>query len=275
VISLEGFIDIHLHTSPDVRPRKLDDLQTARAAAKAKMRAIVIKSHVTLTADRAAIANTVVQNIEVFGSLTLNDHVGGLNPLAVEAAVQMGAKIIWLPTISAANHRRYHHQEGGIIIQIDDKETARRLSLIIETLRDNDVILGTGHISGQETKDVVTFARAMGLKKLLITHPEVPWIAMSVAEQAELQAKGAWFERCFASTLPIGGGVPLERIAQSIREVGVETTIISTDFGAQSIAAPTDGYRQYLTALSAQGFGEDQLRRMGIQNPAQWLKLDL
>ena len=274
MISLEGFIDIHIHTAPDIRERKLDDLQIAQLSAKEKMRAIVLKSHITLTADRAAIANKVVEGIQIFGSLVLNDHVGGLNPLAVDSAIQLGAKIIWLPTISAKNHRRYHHEEGGIAIRTDDRVTMNKLSEIIEIVRDSDVILGSGHISKQEILIVAELSERIGLKKLLITHPEVPWINMSDAEQAEIRAKGAWFERCFASTLPIGGGVPVTTIVRSIKEIGVDSTIISTDFGAKSIAVSTEGYRQYLIALSAHGFSELQLRTMGIKNAARWLNLN-
>src|SRR5262245_32349398 len=84
---LRGVIDMHLHCAPDVEPRLADDIQTTRAAAEAGMRAIVFKSHVTQTADRATIAERVVGNIRVFGGLTLNYPVGGLNPAAVELAL--------------------------------------------------------------------------------------------------------------------------------------------------------------------------------------------
>ena len=42
--------------------------------------------------------------MQILGSVTLNDAVGGLNPFAVEAALDLGARVIWMPTISAQNH---------------------------------------------------------------------------------------------------------------------------------------------------------------------------
>ncbi len=41
--------------------------------------------------------------IRAYGALTLNHSVGGLNPVAVEIAGRSGAKIVWMPTVDAAN----------------------------------------------------------------------------------------------------------------------------------------------------------------------------
>ncbi len=120
-IDLTGLIDQHIHSGPDVWPRFADDVETVRMAAEAGMRALLLKSHVTLTADRAAIAEKVVgRGIRVFGALALNTQVGGLNPAAAEAALTLGAREIWMPTQDAANHRRWEGRPGGITI-LDDK----------------------------------------------------------------------------------------------------------------------------------------------------------
>src|SRR5512133_3370346 len=110
-IDLTGRIDLHIHSAPDIWPRKMDDLELARAAAGRGMRAILIKSHWTLTADRAYLVEQVVPGIRVFGGLALNDTVGGFNPSAVEAALQMGAAQIWMPTMDSAAAK-----EGGLTI---------------------------------------------------------------------------------------------------------------------------------------------------------------
>ena len=43
-------------------------------------------------------------NFTMFVSVTLNKVIGGINPLAVETALKLGAKVVWLPTQSAKNH---------------------------------------------------------------------------------------------------------------------------------------------------------------------------
>ncbi len=63
---------MHIHSAPDIQPRYGDDIEIARQAERAGMRAILLKSHVTLTADRAAIAAKVVGRLRVFGGLVLN-----------------------------------------------------------------------------------------------------------------------------------------------------------------------------------------------------------
>ena len=271
---LTGFIDIHLHTSPDVRPRKLDDLAAARQAASEKMKAIVLKNHVACTSGRAAVVSQILADVKVFGSIVLNEHIGGINPLAVDSAIKMGAKIVWLPTISAENHRRYHGEPGGILISQDEPDIINRLSEIIELMRDADRVLATGHISADEISIVVNLSKEMGLKKCIVTHPEVPWIDMSIDQQVALRERGAFFERCYASTMKIGGGVPITSISEAIFKVGCETTIISTDFGADVLDAPIAGYKNFLKELEEQGLNRDQLKTMGIKNPSLMLGID-
>ena len=56
---LKGVIDLHIHSGPDLRERRLDDLQLMEAAVERGIRAIVIKSHHVPTVDRAALVNRV------------------------------------------------------------------------------------------------------------------------------------------------------------------------------------------------------------------------
>jgi hypothetical protein len=143
-IDLAGTIDLHLHTAPDVRPRKLDDLEAARQAAARGMRAILLKSHVTLTADRAALAESVVQGVRVFGGLALNEPVGGLNPAAVETALRLGAAQIWMPTQSAAAEP-HPIPEPGLTI-FGDQGLKPSVLDILRLIAEHDAILGTGHL---------------------------------------------------------------------------------------------------------------------------------
>src|SRR5688500_3275177 len=115
-VDLTGAIDLHLHTAPDVVPRKLDDVEAARQAAARGMRAILLKSHATLTAGRAELVERLVPDIRVFGGLALNDAVGGLNPAAVEAALKLGAVEIWMPTLSAKGDPRSHRTPGLSVV---------------------------------------------------------------------------------------------------------------------------------------------------------------
>ncbi len=81
---IAGAIDLHVHSGPDVFGRGFLDVEVARAAKRAGMRGLVLKNHVTSTADRAYLVMQQVPGLEVFGGIVLNGAVGGINPQAVE-----------------------------------------------------------------------------------------------------------------------------------------------------------------------------------------------
>jgi hypothetical protein len=99
-----GVIDTHVHAAPDVVPRSVTDRELVQAASRAGYRGLVLKSHVENTASRARLARELWwPEGEVFGGLVLNDHTsGGFNPTAVETALRLGSRVIWMPTLGAA-----------------------------------------------------------------------------------------------------------------------------------------------------------------------------
>src|SRR5258706_3100869 len=82
--TLSGAIDMHAHSDPDGVPRKIDAVDLARRAKERGMRAIVLKNHYEPTASLAYIVRKDVPGIEVFGGISLDLTVGGVNPAAVE-----------------------------------------------------------------------------------------------------------------------------------------------------------------------------------------------
>jgi len=268
---LTDVIDMHIHTAPDIVPRKLDDIGAARAAAHRGMRAIVLKSHVTLTADRATVAQRVVPEIEVYGGLCLNSQIGGLNPAAVEAALQMGARFISMPTKSAAN------QIGSTGISLLDEEGTLLPNIyeVLNLIAEADAILATGHIALTEIRAVLAAALEQKVRKCLITHVDHPLISMSLNEQVEWARKGVLLERCYLATLlPSEGGFTIPEFAARIRRVGPEYSVISTDLGQENNPFPTEGLAMFLARLETEGFTRAELDRMTKVNPARLLGLD-
>jgi hypothetical protein len=271
-ISLEGTVDLHIHAAPDIRARLMDDIELAREAAEAGMRAVLFKSHHTLTADRGAIAEKHVGGIRVFGGLVLNHAVGGLNPAAVEAALAFGAREIWMPTLDAANHRRAKGMGDGGITILGETDALRPAVLeILKLIAEQDVILGTGHLSVAEIKLLVKAARESGVKRILITHPELPIVNMPVVVQEELVGPDLFFERCLIVTTPGEGGLPLSTIARAIQRVGPETTVMATDFGQAENPPPVEGMRRYIREMLGLGFDQKEIERMTRTNPAALL----
>jgi hypothetical protein len=271
-IDLSGVIDLHVHSAPDLRSRKLDDFGVARAAKARGMRAVLIKSHVTLTADRAWLVEQVVPGIRVFGGLALNHAVGGINPAAVDVALRLGAAEIWMPTLSAMAQR--HDTMGPGISIYQGGRIAECVVDVLRLIAEHDAILGTGHLSTQEVVDLVPVARGLGVRKILVTHPEHPPVQMPPSVQEDLRDRfGVLFERCLISTTLAGWTTPFAELAAVIRRVGPASTVISTDFGQATNPAPVDGMAMFIAHLQAEGLDGASIDQMCRENPATLLGL--
>lgn len=53
---------------------------------------------------------------------------------------------------------------------------------ICKLIKEYDAVLATGHISPQESRSVVDSARIIGVRKIVITHPEYWVVDMSIAQ---------------------------------------------------------------------------------------------
>src|SRR5713101_5133560 len=84
---IAGAIDIHVHAGPELFTRLGDAFDIARRAQEAGMAGIVLKCHHESTVARAYFTRKVIEGFDVWGGITLNQFVGGINPVAVAAAL--------------------------------------------------------------------------------------------------------------------------------------------------------------------------------------------
>jgi hypothetical protein len=286
--ALEGAYDLQVHVAPDVIERRIDDLDLAREFLAHRLRGFVLKSHYTSTAERAKVVTKAVPGIAVFGAITLNHSVGGLNPVAVEIAGRSGAKIVWMPTVDAANETAGREDRPGAKLPFWAKiqrELAATginpppLSVVdaaggisaatrtcLERITKHDMVLATGHLGRAEIFPLVRAAREMGLRKVLVTHAEFPSQNLSPNEQRELAGIGAYIEHCF--TTMHTGKAPWEVAIAGIRAAGPERCVLSTDLG-QAINPPVaEGFAMFAQRLLDEGFTQQEIRRMAVTNPA-------
>jgi hypothetical protein len=283
---LRGGYDTHMHISPDVVPRKVDDITLARRFQGLGLDGFVLKSHYGSTAERAAVVRAAVPGINVLGAIALNRAVGGINPLAVEIAAREGARTVWLPTVDSVNesHEReappgakvpvwvklqLELREQGIEIPpvpvIDDQgavlpETREVLKLIAR----HGMLLATGHLSRDEIFTVVEAAFGEGVKDVVITHPEFPSQNLSVADQRQLTDRGALLERCF--TTPHTGKISWQQWTTNIRATGPENSVLSTDLGQVFNPPVEDGMALMVDRLLDAGFDEQEVHTMAVIN---------
>ncbi len=283
----KGVIDTHTHAGPDVVPRLMNDHALVAAARDAGYRGIVLKSHVEGTASRAALAKAAVwPDGDVQGGIVLNRHsLGGLNPVGVSTALALGARIIWLPTLSSIIQSRHASGPARHALPRDPWVTDDPIDIGPELLHDgtvlaeifrlvagSDATLATGHLDPTMLVPVVRFAVELGVSRIVVTHPEAPFLNVPLDAQLALaELPSVWFERCYLSVL---NGVSITKIAEDIRAVPPGRTILASDLGQPGNPAPVDGLTEYARRLSHHGISDADLEMMLVHNPAAALGLD-
>ncbi|MFZ0380686.1 MAG: DUF6282 family protein [Solirubrobacteraceae bacterium] len=284
---LRGAYDTHLHISPDVVERIVDDLTLARRFQELGMAGFVLKSHYGSTAERAAVVRTAVPGINVLGAIALNRAVGGINPLAVEIAAREGARTVWLPTVDSVNESHERDAPPGakvpvwVKLQLELREQGIEIPPVpvvnesngtvlpgvrevLDMIARHGMVLATGHLSRDEIFAVVEAALESGVETIVVTHPEFPSQDLSTEDQIALAGQGALLERCF--TTPHTGKVTWERWIENIRAAGPENSVLSTDLGQVFNPPVEDGMALMVDRLLDAGFGEEELYVMAVVN---------
>ena len=290
---VRGAYDLHVHVEPDVMRRQVTDLQLARRCWDVGLAGFALKSHYVPTAERAAVLNEALDKeiprgeVRVLGALTLNSSVGGLNPIAVEIAAREGARILWMPTLDAANHRDKHADlppgatppmwmalqreldaQGMTVPVVDvldgDGRPLPAARKVLQLAARHQLVVATGHLSAYESRVVADAAFEAGVQHVIATHPEFPQQDMSLDDQKALAGQGAFLERCF--TTPFTGKYEWARMADNIRATGAEHTIITTDLGQPHNPPVEDGLPLMADALRAAGFTDEEITTMIVSN---------
>jgi hypothetical protein len=273
---LEGSIDVHVHSFPDVRPRSIDAIEVAKLALARKQRAIVLKNHYDSTAGIAYLVRKIVPGIDVFGGVALNLTVGGINAAAVEnmAAISGGwGRIVWMPTFDAENQVRTSKENRPFVPVTRNGELLPEVKDVIAVIAKRDLVLATGHSAPRESLLILREAKRQGVQRLIVTHAMNTPVSMSLAEMQEAASLGAFIEFVGGSLTAADAESRLNRYADAIRQIGPEFCILSSDLGQQGNALPPDGFGDFLVSLRRRGFTPEDVDRMAKQNPARLLGL--
>jgi hypothetical protein len=274
---LHGSIDMHVHHGPDpLIERRLDALQLAQQAQQAGMRAVVLKSHEYVTTPVAYTVSQVVKDIAVFGSISLDLAVGGLNTHVVEMSAKLGAKVLWMPTTTSANdYKKKGIKKEGITIFDAEGQLLPVVGEILDIVKSYNMVLATGHLSVTEAFALVDAAKKKQIEKIVITHPLVEFLGatLTLDEQRRMADNGAFIEHCFCMTMPIWGGKSFKTIVEAVKAVGAKRCILSTDLGQAFNPAPAEGMRMMIASMLMSGITEAEIELMVKVNPAQLLGL--
>ena len=269
---LRGSFDLHVHARPDPAGRlRMDPLDTGRHAQEAGMAGFVLKSHYYPTAPLADLVNRVYPGLRVAGSVVLNREVGGLNPDAVRAAADLGTRVVWMPTFSAdfwlatKGHGpglRVVDEAGGLLPEVEE---------ILETVRDYDMALATGHVSPQESLALLDAAKGLGIRRLIATHP----VGVASAEQLQaMVALGARVELTLLSCMPSRNQHTIADLVAVVKTLGADNCVVSTDFGQWLNPPPAEGMRMAIAELLNAGLGPQEVESLVKTNPLELVRQD-
>jgi hypothetical protein len=284
---IEGAIDFHVHSAPDVFGHAVTDIEVAQAAVAAKMRAIVLKNHVTMTSDRAVLASKAVPGLQIFGGVVLNRAVGGINPDAVEWMFRMEGKLgktVWMPTFDADHHRKVRNQPGEGIKAAKNGTLLPETEAVLQVIARENLVLHTGHLSAGEVLAVIKRGRELGVNHMAVTHAMAEAPGLSIAHMKEAATAGAYLELIYLSAL-IGPqahmawmreskGISIKEMAEAVKAVGAEHFILSTDLGQTGNPIHPDGYKLLVAGLKGEGIGQEEIDIMMKRNPAKLLGLE-
>ena len=288
---LHGMIDTHIHSEEDnssLGGGSADVIELARRARDKGMRAVVVKPMYFETATRAYLAQKAVPGIAVFGGLTLNLSVGGMNPEAVDGLAKLGlstARVVWMPNLDAEAAHAVSGQAGPSVRISDGTHLLPSTLAVLDAIARHGYSLATSHASAAEALMLVRAARERGIP-VSVTHAAQDPTRMTVVQMQEAARLGAYIEHTALG--PFKGPqthllprfyrdqhrVTLEETARFIRAVGAEHTILATDFGQSEDAPAPDGLKWFVLGLKEQGITDAEIDLMTRRNPARFLRLE-
>ncbi|MDH6580335.1 DUF6282 family protein [Kitasatospora sp. MAP5-34] len=216
--SAAAFVDVHYHADPDAYRRR----HTAVAAGFRYARHdgwVVLKNHLGCTAGQAREAREL--GLPVSGSVVLNSVAGGFDPQVVLGSVYRngdggGARlVVHLPTVTGRTHTSRlardpahpHLASHGIPPLVVSGEDGRLLPEVLEILRlarDLDLVVSTGHASGQEVRRLVDAAVDLDVPALMLNQPASPLTGLRYEQLAELALAPMVFTEQTALTYLLG-----------------------------------------------------------------------
>ena len=277
---IDGVVDLHVHSAPDVDARVADDPAVAVAYAEAGARAILLKNHYLVTSDRAYLARQAAPTLEVFGGIVLNKQVGGLNAAAILAMSRITGrygKVVWFPSRDAENHLRVDPRDDTAVPVVDaGGELLPAARECLNVIAGENLALFSGHLSPAEVLTLFREARTAGVTKMMVTHAMAPWPNMTNDQMREVAALGGLLELAALfnlPTAPLGATRSPAEYAEAIRAVGAQNIVLSTDLGQAVNPIHPLGFKTFLMELIQAGVTAEENDVMTKQNPARMLDL--
>ena len=287
---LKGAIDFHHHGYPEISfeaRTRMEDADELSLAQEAGMTGIVLKSHMWPTVGRAYHLRRLVPNIEVFPSITLNFSVGGFNPLVLESAALQGARVVFMPTWSAAHDmerggmskylrnfiKRAHDlkPEAGLRITNADGRVRTEVAECLAVAAEHEMVVCTGHVSPTESIALADRAKDYGIDEVVFSHPDSHSVGATREEIRDMVQLGCVCEFCALGTLPAFQRISPTTAMEIIAEISAERAILTTDYFFEWAPPASETLRMLIGTFLQEGMSSEDVRMMVTDNPRRLL----
>lgn len=291
---MAGAIDLHCHSGPSVMPRYFDHYEAMQEASSAGIRALLIKDHYYSATPVTEMLNKHFKHLKVtlLSGVPLNNQTGGLNVYAVEHGIKLGAKLVWMPTFTAANHIDEHKKDAHFkdkfpqakkkmleptpltVLDAGDR-LVPEVAPILDLIAEHDIVLSGGHLNIREIFPLFEEAKRRGVKRLLVNHPTYV-VGASLDDIRRLVGMGAYVEHSMCMFVP-GSKFKFydpPELDAMIEAGTVERTILGSDLGQVGNPRLVDGFRNVIETVLDLGYPEAAVRKMVSSNAAQLVGLD-
>lgn len=283
MIILEGMYDLHIHPAPSIQRRRFTAVEAVRYASAEKMAGVVFLDHTYNTTTMAETINELGLQSKAFGTIMLNESVGGISPSVVEIALGLGTRHIQLPTYSAKAHQEaygddqknfpYKKRIKPIYILDERDRLIPEVEEIIELMKGSNAFLASGHVSPKEVDVLGRRCKEVGVRFMACSvSTDMP--GYPIDAQKKWAEAGAFMEHCYLAVSDVPHvKTPIATIMEQIRTVGAAQCVLCTDAGNVKIPDNVTALREFIRLLLEAGLTDKEIDVMTRRNPAHLLSV--
>ncbi|PPR47257.1 MAG: hypothetical protein CFH19_00691 [Alphaproteobacteria bacterium MarineAlpha5_Bin9] len=291
---LENAVDSHIHCCPHLNKRSIHIFEAVRHALAFKMKGIGLMDNFCNTSGYAALINKEMENIklDVFGGLIMEPYAGGISAESVKIALSynygdnLNTRFISMPThhtryIAKLENRSENYIESCLHIP-ESKQLADPLPEILDLIAENDVVLNTGHLSGEEAIRLISFAKKRGVKRIMVPSSHYEEDIVGEITKLDCYSEFSFFFVSNATEVALthideekhkATPVNLNKMAKLIKAAGIKNTILSSDCGVSVLPIPVRGFVKFLLMIKQQGFDDSEIKDMISNNTMNLFKI--
>ena len=279
---LKGAIDNHVHCCPHINKRSTNIFEVVKKAEQLKMHALGLMDNFSNTSGYASLVKKHLPKLKlkVFGGLIMEPPSGGVNYENAKISLNYsyfnndGAKFISFPT----HHTRYvaklEKRKKNYInncFYVPDSGPTKETLKILELIAKKNIVLNTGHLSGKETISLVSAAKKIGVKKIIVPSNTFDLKTIKDLKKFKVKFEFSYFFVSKAANVPLTHvdgekhviqGTNQDLLKFLIKEANPKNVILSGDCGVSILPKPHIGFSIFINQIIKLGFSKKDIEYM-------------